>query len=131
MKIKLIPFILCIMFFSACASTAKYEEILDSWVNNNVNDLVRSWGYPKNSFKAPNGNRVYVYEWSSSYTSPTYTNTTHNLVGDTIQSNSLTTGGLTTHYWCRTFFEVGFNDRIITWRWEGNDCKSRKMKTTE
>lgn len=120
----LIPIVLAIVL-SGCATTAKYEEVLNSWVGADVNRLVSSWGYPQNSFKAPNGNTVYVYGSSGSYTMPTQTNTTYNVVGNTVYGNSTTTGGQTLKFWCNTFFEVNDSNRIVTWQWEGNNCKTR------
>jgi hypothetical protein len=122
MKLRNIVFIILVVLISACATTAKYEAILNTWVGHDVNELVNSWGYPQNSFKAPNGNTVYVYGSSGSYTMPTQTNTTHNVIGNTVYSNSTTTGGQTLNFWCRTYFEVDDSNKIVTWRWEGNRC---------
>jgi len=111
--------------FSSCATTGKYKIVLDSWVGSNVNQLIDSWGYPSNSFKAPNGNTVYMYTSSGSYTMPTQTISTYNVYGNTIYGNSTTSGGQTLNFWCKTFFEVNQDNIITTWRWQGNNCKSR------
>ena len=113
------------LIFAGCATTAKYEAALDSWLGHDVNELVDSWGYPVESFKAPNGNTVYVYNSSRSYAMPTQTTSTYNVHGKTVYGHSTTTGGQTLEFWCRTFFEVSDSNKIITWRWEGNDCTSR------
>jgi hypothetical protein len=55
---KLILILTTLCFLAGCGTTKGYEEILRTWVGHNANDLVASWGYPKNSFKAPNGNTV-------------------------------------------------------------------------
>ena len=124
-KNVLLATILWIFLLSGCATTAKYETVLNSWVGHDVNELISSWGYPVNSFKAPNGNTVYVYSSSGSYTMPTQTNSTYNVYGNTVYGNTTTTGGQTLNFWCRTFFEVSTSNKIVTWRWEGNNCTSR------
>lgn len=124
MKFRALIAVLVIALLSGCATSAKYNAILDTWMWHDVNELVNSWGYPQNSFKAPNGNTVYVYGSSGSYTMPTQTNTTYNVVGNTVYGNSYTTGGQTLNFWCRTFFEVNDQNIIVNWRWEGNNCKA-------
>lgn len=124
MKFRALIAVLVIALLSGCATSAKYNAILDTWMGHDVNELVNSWGYPQNSFKAPNGNTVYVYGSSGSYTMPTQTNTTYNVVGNTVYGNSYTTGGQTLNFWCRTFFEVNDQNIIVNWRWEGNNCKA-------
>ena len=81
MKFRALIAVLVIALLSGCATSAKYNAILDTWKWHDVDELVNLWGYPQNSFKAPNGNTVYVYVRSGSYTMPTQTNTTYNGVG--------------------------------------------------
>ncbi|MBU2952736.1 hypothetical protein KO499_02940 [Marinobacter sp. F3R08] len=125
MRIKILFLVVTVVFLSACATTAKYEEILKTWVGSDINHLVASWGYPQNSFEAPNGNTVYMYSSSGSYTMPTQTTTTYNAIGNTVYGNSTTTGGQTLNFSCRTYFEVNDSDRIVSWRWQGNNCTAR------
>lgn len=125
MKVRAFFSIVAFSLLTGCATTANYEKILDTWVGSDANKLVNSWGYPQSSFEAPNGNTVYVYGSSGSYTMPTQTNTTYNVIGNTVYGNSTTTGGQTLNFWCRTYFEVNRSKRIVTWRWEGNNCKAR------
>lgn len=125
MKLKVLVALALACSLSGCATTEKYENVLSSWVGSDVNQLVNSWGYPQNSFQAPNGNTVYVYGTSGSYTMPQQTTSTYNAVGNTVYGNSTTTGGQTLSFWCKTYFEVDDSDRIVTWRWEGNNCKAR------
>jgi len=113
------------LFLNGCATTDKYEKNLRSWVGHDVNELIASWGYPANSFQAPNGNTVYVYSSSSSYTMPTNTTSTYNVYGNSVYGNSTTNGGQTINAWCQTFFEVNSSNIITSWSWKGNNCKSR------
>lgn len=113
-----------LILICGCASTKNYEMKLDSWLGHSANELVSSWGYPQSSLVAPNGNTVYIYGNSGSYGMPSQTNSTYNVVGNTIYGNSYTTGGQTINFWCRTFFEVNESKKIISWKWEGNNCIS-------
>ena len=123
------PLLLALLLLAGCATTAKYEAKLNSWVGADANSLVNSWGYPKSSFDAPNGNKVYVYQNAGSITMPTTYQTTANVTsyGNTAYGNATTNvyGGQTLNFWCKTFFEVDSTNRIVRWRWEGNRCKSK------
>lgn len=52
----LLPFV-----FYGCATTGGYERVLQSWVGNNVNNLIQKWGPPTNEYKLPNGNVMYTW----------------------------------------------------------------------
>lgn len=108
---------------AGCMGTASYEKKLDAWMGQSIDYLVNSWGYYNNSFEAPNGNTVYVWERSSSYTMPTQSNTTSSLIGNTIYSNTSTSGGNVLNYSCRTFFEVDEEGILVSWQFQGNDCR--------
>lgn len=117
--------ILSLIFLAGCATTAKYEAKLNTWIGQTPEHLINTWGYPAGSFDHPNGNRVYVYSASRtvSTTMPGTTYLNHNGGG---RYTATTYGGATINsdYWCKTFFEVGPGGKIDTWKYEGNDCKS-------
>ncbi len=111
---------------TACATTANYEKILNSWVGAKEIDLVRSWGAPDNQYES-SGTKFLTYQRTSNIympgTSPTYTTT---VIGNTAYTSS--SGGspaYNIHMSCKTTFEVK-NERIVNWRWEGNGCKARE-----
>lgn len=114
---------------SGCATTAKYEAVLNSWLGSHAQDLVNSWGYPDGSFKAPNGNEVYVYARGANVTMPSqyHTTGTVNSLGGYSTFNATTTqsGGQTLNFWCKTYIEMNQSKRIVNWRWEGNNCIAR------
>ncbi len=128
MRAKILVLMMLSLALSACATTANYEAILNTWIGADINKLVESWGYASNSFVAPNGNKVYVYERGGSFTMPTTYQTTARVYGYGNSAYGTATtnvyGGQTVTLWCRTFFEVNSSDIIINWRWEGNGCKS-------
>ena len=111
---------------TACATTANYEKILNSWVGASEIDLVRVWGAPDNQYES-SGTKFLTYQRSSNIympgTSPTYTTT---VVGNTAYTSS--SGGSPAYniqMFCKTTFEVK-GERIVSWRWEGNGCKARE-----
>jgi hypothetical protein len=114
-------FLVTVMLLSGCATTEKYEAKLNRWIGHSINELMASWGYPDGSFDAPNGNKIYVYSNQSSFTTPTMTTIRPNLYGP---PTAYTTGGFTRNFWCKTYFEVDNDKRIIKWSWEGNNCIS-------
>tara|TARA_R110000803_G_C11989469_1_gene321887 strand:- start:39721 stop:40086 length:366 start_codon:yes stop_codon:yes gene_type:complete len=118
--------LIILFLLASCATTAKYEKILDSWVGHTTTELSADWGYPSGSFKAPSGNTIWIYSSSSAVAMPTYTttNVTPNYVGG-YNANSTTSGGGIMNLNCMTYFESNDNQRIVSWSWKGNSCTSR------
>lgn len=120
--IRILIFVCCFMLFSACATTEKYEAILQTWIGSQESELVRSWG-PPDSFYESDGTRYLTYLWSNSGvipgTNPSYTST---VIGDTVYTNQIGgTAPIVYNSHCKTTFEVR-DGRIVYWRWEGNRC---------
>lgn len=121
----------CLALLAGCAATVnpvttesratreKYEAKLNSWLQADINTLVKSWGPPSGEFKVANGNKVYVYQGETSRHVPARS---HPLAGNL--GNFITGGDSVQIFWCKTFFEVGADNRIVQWRFEGNNCKS-------
>jgi ABC-type uncharacterized transport system auxiliary subunit len=113
---------------AGCATQGKYKAKLDTWIGSPIDSLVASWGYPSGQITAPNGNTVYVYERHGGFVMPTTTTTNARVTGygNTAYGQATTTsyGGQYIDMSCRTFFEVAPDRRIVSWRYEGNACKS-------
>ncbi len=110
---------------TGCATTANYEKILSSWVGAPEIDLVRSWGPPDSQYEA-SGVKFLSYQKSGNVfipgTNPTYRTT---VIGNTAYTSSY--GGSPSYNFqmtCKTTFEVK-DGRVLNWKWEGNDCKSK------
>ncbi len=99
-----------------CATQAKYDKKLYSWKGQSIEDLFSSWGYPASSFVMPNGNTMYVYTHSSTMTVPTQ-------IWPNGQVNPLS--GQQVEHWCKTYFEVNKEKKILHCSYEGNACVSR------
>ena len=113
------------IFIVGCATTANYEKILSSWVGAKEIDLVRAWGAPNNQYES-SGTKFLTYQKSNNIympgTAPTYSTT---MIGNTAYTSS--SGGSPAYniqMFCKTTFEVK-NERIVSWRWEGNGCKAQ------
>lgn len=116
---KLIVCILIILSFlpvGCCWQSAqinRYPDIIKNWNGHNIDDLMDKWGYPQESFMAPNGNKVYVYSREVAYTTPMWT---------TPITNYRIYGGETSILYCTTYFETNNNETIVKGSYEGNSC---------
>ena len=64
--IRSLKFLIIIFFLVSCATTAKYEKLLNTWrEGGNVNDLISNWRAPTSTFKMSNGNMILTYMRSS------------------------------------------------------------------
>ena len=106
----------------------RYKQICDSWMGQDVNNLIREWGAPTKTFNMPNGNTMYEWSRHSTETTPAMTlpsTTTYNTYGNTTYQNNpmaVTVGGNTITYYCTTGFEVNPQGIIIFYRYQGNSC---------
>ena len=125
MKKLFFSIILIAFVFSACATEEGYKKAVNSWMGSTELDLIRQWGPPQQSYEA-GGRKFLVYTSSRNViipgTAPTY-NTT--IIGNTAYTNSI--GGTPAQNIglnCQTTFEV-YGDRVVSWRFQGNDCTAR------
>lgn len=128
MKTNHLSYILIIFMLNSCASimssinspipTPKgYEDILNSWMNNDVNDLIQSWGPPVDKYVMPNGNAMYTWL----YIGNTYVTSNYNQYLNQINSYAYTK-------YCKTTFTVSPDNKIVQWRYQGNLCRAYPKK---
>ena len=133
------------LVLAGCATTAKYEKILDAWVGHSTDELIRSWGPPQNTSALQNGDHVIEYDSHSTFQTGGYTYsvpiTTYNsgnvtMYGDKNITNGYYNGKSTTYVQkqmplqtvdmnCTTLFTINSKDIIEKWSWEGNNCSSQ------
>lgn len=120
-----IPLGILMLALGGCATTAKYEKVLNSWIGADELSLVRKWGPPQQTYESGgrkfltyvSGRNVYVPG-----TAPSYTTT---VIGNTVYTNPVGgSPGYSVQKQCNTTFEVE-NGKILSWRWQGNDCRSK------
>jgi len=102
---SLVKIILLSFVLSGCASTVGYQKHLEDWNGKNIKQLVKTWGYPANSYRTPNGNLVYEYMDITIYSSR------QNVTGTHIAH-------------CTTSVISDDASRIIELKGEGNDCST-------
>lgn len=108
-----------------CATTANYEKMLTTWIGAPEIDLYRSWGTPDGQSEVSGTKFVTFTRGGNIFmpgTSPTYRTT---IIGNTAFTNAY--GGSPSYniqLMCKTVFEIR-NERVVSWRWEGNNCKAK------
>lgn len=135
--------LLATLAFTACATTANYERLLQSWVGHSIDQLAVQWGHPTRSYRLSDGSLVLEYVHESNVHVPGYTQT---VPQTTRQSGSVSvygTGGSargrysststtyvqqTTpardiHVHCTTRFVIDQRGAIVSWAWQGNGCR--------
>lgn len=122
MKIKLFITYIFILLLSGCATTAKYEKILDSWVGVSEQELIESWGVPDSTYKVGNA-KFLSYRYSNQkilYGSPPmYVSNVHKGM---IYTNTVGgTSDMVVSDWCKTTFTIE-NGKVVKWTFNGNSC---------
>ena len=128
MRIKgLVALSIWFVLIAGCATGKRTDEAMNSWIGHNVNQLITSWGPPEASVQLPGGNIIYTWTSRGSYRMPTQTTTTGsaNVVGSSVygSATSTTTGGQTLNFWCQKSFTVSQTGRILSYNWQGNNCR--------
>jgi len=98
---------------SGCATTRLYEKQLQTWVGEDVNDMLTAWGAPAETFDMPNGNKMYVFLQTGGTSSTAYALPYTTAVVGSSETN-----------WCKTTFVVDPKQVVRSWSHEGNMCKS-------
>ncbi len=118
--------VMMILLTGCFATTAKYEEMLSSWVGSTEQQLVGSWGVPDGLYKT--GGAVYLtyYEANSGYTpARAPTSSVTNVVGGTaITQYYGGSSGSSYSRSCKTTFTI-VSGIIQAWAHKGNNCKSK------
>lgn len=100
--------IITALWFSGCATTAKYQKNCEGWLGQTSDTLVSAWGAPSSVFKTDSGNKIYTYISSAGSTYATTYNSSMNL--------AYTTGGPSV---CKTDFTLSENGVVTNYRFEG------------
>lgn len=127
--IRIIPLLILIANLNACQSNKFYSGELDSWIGRDISKLQELWGDPNESFKSPNGNVIYVWEQSTTYTLHAQNHPTYSAIGNQSFRGPINLARDEHTFWCRTQFEVNSQESIIAWEYEGNDCRPTENDT--
>lgn len=117
-----------LLMLAGCATAGGYKKVLETWIGSSELDLVRSWGVPAQTYEA-GGRKFLIYSSGRNVyipgVAPTYSTT---VVGNTAYTTPV--GGspaMNVNKHCSTTFELA-NDKIVSYRFSGNDCKARAPK---
>lgn len=105
--------IFAFLLLGGCATTANYENILQSWVGQDADRLVASWGPPAQTYQMTSG-KLLTFVSEQGAAGYTHYGQFTNMALTTYSSN-----------YCKTTFEVDGLNTIRSWRWEGNTCRAR------
>ena len=129
MKYHRLLVILLVVVLGGCATEANYRKMILTWHGKNINQLINIWGYPDSSIRAPNGNKVYVYNHRNVFNYPGYTTGGYTLVSTTkegktvvIQQPVIQLPSQTYYEHCKTWFEYNKAHIIVRVTFRGNAC---------
>ena len=109
---------------SGCATEAKYEAKLNTWVDQDELKLIRLWGPPERVYESGDS-KFLQYSFSNSLFLPgTPSTATTNLYGNTAYT-TINPGvpAQRFDYVCATTFEIK-SSKITGWSTKGNGCVS-------
>ena len=120
-------------YLSSCASTQKYDQMLNTWIGKPEASLLKSWGTPSARKINADGSQVITFTQVQNITVPSefYLYNPYSLQGDasiyapfdgdyafTPYAKNL---GVTQEYVCQTSFYIQ-NNLVTGWKWKGNNC---------
>lgn len=113
------------LLLTGCATSAKYEAALDTWVGSTELELVKAWGPPMHSYETSGSKFLAYSSQRSAYmpgTSPSFT--TSYVGGNAYTTTAGGTRGFNIPLSCKTTFEL-IEGKVSSWSYEGNACTSR------
>jgi hypothetical protein len=132
---KILLISLC-LGLSGCATVAKYEAKLNTWMGASEDALIASWGVPDKTYNLSDGKKAIEFVNKDIFETGGYTyympETTYHAgtVGDKPYSGTSTTYVRETEpvrkrrLYCGTSFIIGSNGKVESWHHEGNNCVS-------
>jgi len=104
--------VMILMTFGCATQFARDNDILNTYEDHHIDEIVELWGDPIKSFVAPNGNTVYVYYKADIAT-----------LKDMVDTSWRIQSFITKVYVCTTYFETSSDGMIVRCSYEGNACK--------
>ena len=120
-----------ILLVTGCITPGKMNEIMSSWVGDNANNLIASWGPPQQVMPDGSGGQILIYLQDRQSTSPGYSTTTSSASANAWgnynyatatgygTSNTVTTPPKTDRWTVSRSFWVDKDGRIYRWAWKG------------
>lgn len=113
-----------IAMLAGCATEAKYNDKLNTWLGQDELKLIKRWGPPQRSYET-HGTKFLTYVFSSNMAVPgtptTYTTNVYGSTAFTTANPGLAAQNVDLS--CETTFEIK-ESKISDWSWRGNNCVS-------
>lgn len=131
--LKIVGTLSVILFLTACASTQKYDHMLNGWVGKPESALLKTWGAPSARKINADGSQVITFTQIQTITVPSeyyhynpYPLEGYDLVyapfdGDYAFTPYAQNLGVNQEYICQTSFYIQ-NNVVTGWKWKGNNC---------
>jgi len=97
------------------ATRKGFEQVLATWVGNDADNLIPSWGPPDSVYNMSDGQKVLTY-------------TINTGSGGSVVPIGTTYMYMRRQWYCKVSFMVSSSNRISSWRYEGNSCRSTAPK---
>jgi len=132
---KALLLLLC-LGLSGCATTAKYEAKLNTWIGASEESLIASWGVPDKEYHLSDGKKAIEFVHKNTVQTGGYTYTVPQTTYQTGTIGNQTYSGTSTTYVtetepirkykisCRTSFIINKSGKVESWHHEGNNCVS-------
>lgn len=115
-------YILSIIFLLAgCATTAKYERMLDSWIGAPERELIYAWGVPIRSYSVDANLKFLTFRDERTLYVPGYSTSSTNVYGNSMMTTTYGDNGTTLGLTCETTFGIRYG-LVVSYRYEGNNC---------
>jgi hypothetical protein len=110
---------------AGCATQAKFENMLATWVGADENRLISQWGPPDSVYPMTDGSKILTYRRAGQQFIPGYATATTTTYGNQAFTQVNGSPGMMISRNCKIDWTVRQDGRIAQWRLEGNACKSR------
>lgn len=100
------------LILSGCATQAKYEQKLNTWIGYKSKALIDNWGIPTKTMNLENGRKAFEYAYDPG--------TQQHLVFNPYVGYQM----YNTHNWCKTTFIINEADAIEKWMLHGTSCRA-------
>ena len=132
---KILVLLLC-LGLSGCATIAKYEAKLNTWVGASEDSLIASWGVPDKIYNMRDGKKAIEYVHRNTVQTGGYTYTTPQTTYESGKIGDQSYSGTSTTYVretepirkyrlsCKTSFIINNSGIIESWHHQGNNCVS-------
>jgi hypothetical protein len=133
---KVLVLLLCLWLFG-CATTAKYEAQLDTWIGKSEDSLIAAWGVPDKAYNLRDGKKAIEFIRKDTFRTGGYTYTVPQTTYQSGTIGNQAYSGTSTQYvtetvpvqkyklFCKTSFIIDADGKVESWHHEGNNCISR------